>query len=100
MHACFFKRAINEINHAEKTHCSNTLFRRYTYCVNLKPIHISSDIVNQLENDHLAEEGAASAFEIAPFMSLGVKTTTSLTIRSQGCESNSGELLYKGVKHE
>ena len=65
LHSRFEKRAIDEMKHAEKL-ISRILFLEGIPIVsNLKPIHIGADIVKQLENDRVAEEGAIAAYNAA-----------------------------------
>jgi len=52
------KRAIDEMKHAEK-HIARILFLEGQPIVsNLNPMHIGTDVLTILKNDHAAEEGA------------------------------------------
>lgn len=65
LHARFEKRAIDEMKHAEKLIARILFLEGIPIVSNLKPIHIGSDVVKQLENDHIAEEGAIAAYNAA-----------------------------------
>lgn len=65
LHKRFEKRAIDEMKHAEKL-IGRILFLEGTPIVSeLKPIHIGSDVVSQLENDHASEIDAIAAYNAA-----------------------------------
>jgi bacterioferritin len=65
LHARFEKRAIDEMKHAEKLIARILFLEGIPVVSNLNPIHIGSDVVKQLENDHIAEEGAIAAYNAA-----------------------------------
>lgn len=65
LHARFEKRAIDEMKHAEKLIARILFLEGIPIVSSLKPIHIGSDVVKQLENDHIAEEGAIAAYNAA-----------------------------------
>lgn len=65
LHARFEKRAIDEMKHAEKLIARILFLEGIPIVSNLNPIHIGSDVVKQLENDHIAEEGAIAAYNAA-----------------------------------
>lgn len=65
LHKRFEKRAIDEMKHAEKL-IGRILFLEGTPIVSeLKPIHIGSDVISQLENDHASEIDAIAAYNAA-----------------------------------
>lgn len=69
LHARFEKRAIDEMKHAEKL-IGRILFLEGIPAVsNLRDIHVGSDVVKQLENDHngemIAIEGYNAAIKLA-----------------------------------
>ena len=65
LHDHFEKRAVDEMKHAEKL-IGRILFLEGTPVVSkLLEMHIGPDISKQLENDHLAEEGAIKAYNAA-----------------------------------
>ncbi|MBP2636125.1 MAG: bfr [Firmicutes bacterium] len=65
LHARFEKRAIDEMKHAEKLIARILFLEGIPVVSNLNPIHIGSDVIKQLENDHIAEEGAIAAYNAA-----------------------------------
>lgn len=65
LHSRFEKRAIDEMKHAEKLIARILFLEGIPIVSNLNPIHIGSDVVKQLENDHIAEEGAIAAYNAA-----------------------------------
>jgi len=65
LHSRFEKRAIDEMKHAEKLIARILFLEGIPVVSNLNPIHIGSDVVKQLENDHVAEEGAIAAYNAA-----------------------------------
>ena len=65
LHDHFEKRAIDEMKHAEKL-IARVLFLEGTPVVSkLLDMHIGPEVPTQLENDHLAEEGAIKAYNKA-----------------------------------
>ncbi|HHW45652.1 MAG TPA: bacterioferritin [Clostridiales bacterium] len=65
LHEHFEKRSITEMRHAEKL-ISRILFLEGVPRVDkLNKLHIGSDVLKQLENDRLAEEGAIKAYNEA-----------------------------------
>ena len=65
LHDHFEKRAIDEMKHAEKL-IGRILFLEGTPVVsNLLDMHIGPEVPSQLENDHIAEEGAIKAYNAA-----------------------------------
>jgi len=65
LHDHFEKRAIDEMKHAEKL-IGRVLFLEGIPVVSrLVDMHIGADAASQLENDHLAEEGAIKAYNAA-----------------------------------
>ncbi len=65
LHDHFEKRAIDEMKHAEKL-IGRILFLEGTPLVsNLLAMHIGAEVLAQLENDHVAEEGAIKAYNTA-----------------------------------
>ena len=65
LHDHFEKRAIDEMKHAEKL-IGRVLFLEGTPTVSrLLDMHIGAEVPKQLENDHLAEEGAIRAYNAA-----------------------------------
>ena len=62
LHDTYKKRAIDEMKHAEKL-IGRILFLEGTPVVStLNNIRIGSDVPHQVENDHLAEEGAIKGY--------------------------------------
>jgi len=65
LHDHFEKRAIDEMKHAEKL-IGRVLFLEGIPVVSrLLDMHIGAEVSKQLENDHLAEEGAIKAYNAA-----------------------------------
>lgn len=65
LHEVIEKRAIDEMKHAEK-HIARILFLEGTPTVSaLNPITIGSIVEKQLNNDHVAEQGAIVAYNKA-----------------------------------
>ena len=65
LHDHFEKRAIDEMKHAEKL-IGRILFLEGTPIVSkLLDMHIGPEVPSQLENDHIAEEGAIKAYNAA-----------------------------------
>ena len=65
LHDHFEKRAIDEMKHAEKL-IGRVLFLEGIPLVSkLLDMHIGAEVPKQLENDHLAEEGAIKAYNAA-----------------------------------
>jgi len=65
LHIRFEKRAIDEMKHAEKLIARILFLEGMPIVSNLKPIHIGSDVPKQLANDHVAEQGAIEAYNVA-----------------------------------
>src|ERR1035437_9105438 len=65
LHTRFEKRAIDEMKHAEKLIARIIFLEGMPIVSNLTPIHIGSDVPNQLANDHDAEKGASEAYNVA-----------------------------------
>ena len=73
LHKHFEKRAIDEMKHAEKL-IGRILFLEGTPTVsNLNKILIGATVDKQLENDHIAEEGAIKAYNDAIVLAGEVK---------------------------
>jgi len=65
LHDHFEKRAIDEMKHAERL-IGRVLFLEGTPTVSrLLDMHIGAEVPKQLENDHMAEEGAIKAYNAA-----------------------------------
>lgn len=65
LHDHFEKRAIDEMKHAEKL-IGRILFLEGTPAIsNLLAMHFGAEVPAQLENDHVAEEGAITAYNAA-----------------------------------
>ena len=73
LHKHFEKRAIDEMKHAEKL-IGRILFLEGIPTVStLNKIYIGADVVKQLANDHLAEEGAIKKYNDAIVLAGEVK---------------------------
>lgn len=65
LHKLIEKRAITEMRHAERLIARILFLEGIPIVSNLKEMHIGKDVPKQLENDHMAEEGAIKAYNEA-----------------------------------
>jgi bacterioferritin len=65
LHDHFEKRAIDEMKHAERLIGRILFLEGIPVVSRLLDMHIGPDVAKQLENDHLAEEGAINAYNAA-----------------------------------
>lgn len=65
LHEYYEKRAIDEMKHAEKLIGRILFLEGIPMVSHLKEIKIGADVIRQLENDHVAEEGAIKAYNEA-----------------------------------
>ena len=65
LHDHFEKRAIDEMKHAEKLIARVLFLEGIPMVSKLLDMHIGAEVPKQLENDHLAEEGAIKKYNTA-----------------------------------